>query len=265
MNRYHFLVLGSEARQQYLAELLKERGHEVMTAQEYQPGYHDAVLLPVPQTAEYMRANHEKLQKGQTVYGCRFPERMMDECCGRGIRFVDYMQSEEIASRNAVATAEGAIAEALQAGVVSIHGSRSLVVGYGRCGEVLADKLVSLKARVSVMERSAERRARAQAMGCLAMSFEEPHGLSEYDFIFNTVPAPVLTASFLERLSPEAVIIDIASKPGGVDFEYCRKKGTHAKLCPGLPGKYAPKSAAKILLEVIEQTILGGEQRNGRK
>ena len=44
MNWYHFLVLGTEPRQQYLAQFLKEAGHVVMTAEEYLPGYHDAVL-----------------------------------------------------------------------------------------------------------------------------------------------------------------------------------------------------------------------------
>ena len=54
MSRYHFLILGDEPRQKYLAELLTARGHVVMQAEEYLPGYHDAVLLPVPQTKKYL-------------------------------------------------------------------------------------------------------------------------------------------------------------------------------------------------------------------
>ena len=73
----------------------------------------------------------------------------------------------------------------------------------------------------------------------------------------NTVPALVLTAPQLSKVKGESIIIDIASKPGGVDFEYCRKKNISAKLCLGLPGKYAPMSAAGILMEVIIKTILG--------
>ena len=48
MTKYHFLVLGEEARQKYLSAMLRELGHEVMEAENYPPGYHDAVLLPVP-------------------------------------------------------------------------------------------------------------------------------------------------------------------------------------------------------------------------
>lgn len=256
MNRYHFLVLGSEARQQYLAELLRRAGHEVMTAEEYQPGYHDAVLLPVPQTAKYLEENISKLQKGQIIYGCNFPEEQVKECDNRGIHFVDYMKVEGVASRNAIATAEGAIAEALQAGNVSIHDSRTLVIGYGRCGEVLAEKLISMKAHVTVLDRKIEKRSRAQAYGCQAIGFEKAAGMmSRYDFIFNTVPAPVLARELLQRVKKDVTIIDIASKPGGTDFEFCQKNAINAKLCLGLPGKYAPKSAAKILMEVIIKSI----------
>ena len=56
---YHFLVLGEEKRQYYLAQMLKKEGHEVMEAMSYQPGYHDAILLPVPQTAK-IKKNFKK-------------------------------------------------------------------------------------------------------------------------------------------------------------------------------------------------------------
>lgn len=258
MNQYHFLVLGDEPRQIYLADLLREKGHVVMAAKEYLPGYHDAVLLPVPQTKKYLEENMERLQKGQIVYGCHFPPELVKMCDRRGIHFVDYMKVEGVASRNAVATAEGAIAEALQGACVSIHGSRCLVMGYGCCGEILAEKLVSLKASVTVMARKSDVRARAKGHGCEAVPFHlPPEEMRKFDFIFNTVPASVLTEEKLCAVKPDVRIIDIASSPGGVDFAYCQKQGIHAKLCLGLPGKYAPKSSAGILVEVIGKTILG--------
>ena len=54
MGKYHFLVLGEEPRQKYLAAMLRRQGHVVMETEDYLPGYHDAVLLPVPQTAKYL-------------------------------------------------------------------------------------------------------------------------------------------------------------------------------------------------------------------
>ncbi len=256
MNLYHFLVLGTEPRQQYLAEFLKEAGHEVMVAEEYLPGYHDAVLLPVPQTALYLERNIGKLQKGQVVYGCNFPAESVELGEAKGIRFVDYMKVDGVASKNAVATAEGAIAEAIQESKVNLQGNDTLVVGYGRCGEVLAEKLLAMNSKVTVMDRKEEKRCRAVAMGSRGISFDE--GMTEmekYDVIFNTVPAPVITKEYLSRTKKGVTIIDIASRPGGVDFDYCQKKEICAKLCLGLPGKYAPKSSAGILMEVIEKTL----------
>lgn len=258
MAKYHFLVLGEEARQGYLAEMLREQGHEVMEAGRYQPGYHDAVLLPVPQSAQYYEDNREKFQKGQTIFGCQLPSDLIDAGAASGIRVVDYMKAAGVAERNAVATAEGAIAEALQEGCVSIQGSRCLVMGYGTCGCALASKLGQWKAAVTVMERKEKKRETARSFGYEAVSFDgSKEHMKTYDIIFNTVPAPVLTEAFLAEVKPEVTIIDIASKPGGVDFDYCRRKGIRAKLCLGLPGKYAPKSAAGILMEVIKKTILG--------
>lgn len=258
MAKFHFLVLGDEERQKYLAKMLREKGHEVMEAALYQPGYHDAILLPVPQSMRYFEDNKDKFQRGQIIFGCRIPEEWVAEYAAKGIRVVDYMRAEGVAGRNAVATAEGAIAEALRESCVSIQGSHCLVVGYGTCGTVLASKLGQWKAHVTVMDRKEKKREAARSFGYEAVSFDAAEGeMQTYDIIFNTVPALVLTEQLLAGTKPDVTVIDIASKPGGVDFEYCRKRGIRAKLCLGLPGKYAPKSAAGILMEVIRKTILG--------
>lgn len=258
MARVHFLVLGDEARQKYLAKMLREQRYEVMEAESYQPGYHDAILLPVPQSAQYFEDNFQKFQKGQIIFACQIPEQRIKDCEEAGIRVVDYMKAEGIADRNAVATAEGAIAEALQEGDVSIQGSRCLVTGYGTCGAVLASKLKQWGAYVTVMDRKETKRQKARSYGYDAVSFDvSKEHMGIYDIIFNTVPALVLTEKLLAGVKPDVTVIDLASSPGGVDFDVCRRKGIHAKLCLGLPGKYAPKSAAGILMEVIKKTILG--------
>lgn len=77
----------------------------------------------------------------------------------------------------------------------------------------------------------------------------------KFSYIFNTVPAPVLGAQRLSYIRQDAVLIDIASAPGGIDYAYCAQKGMNAKLCGGLPAKYAPKSAAKLLYHIIESYL----------
>ncbi|MCT9846916.1 hypothetical protein N7563_22945, partial [Leclercia adecarboxylata ATCC 23216 = NBRC 102595] len=48
-----------------------------------------------------------------------------------------------------------------------------------------------------------------------------------------------------------ALIIDLASKPGGTDFRYAEKRGIKAILAPGLPGIVAPKTAGQIVANVL--------------
>ena len=77
------------------------------------------------------------------------------------------------------------------------------------------------------------------------------HYLGEADVIFNTIPVPVLTGAVLDKVPPGALIIDLASAPGGVDFQRAANIGVKAILAPGLPGKVAPKTAGRILAKVI--------------
>lgn len=258
MDSYHFLVLGKEKRQSYLASLLRKEGQDVRQAEEYMPGYHDAVLLPVPETTYYFERVFERLQKGQIVFGCHFLPEQRQLAEEKGIRLVDYMEQEGVASRNAVATAEGAVAEAIKTGCKTLQNARVLVLGYGNCGCVLADKLNAWKAYVAVADRKEEKRQRILASGYEAFSLAALESeIEKFDFIFNTIPALVLREQQLKYVKKDVVIIDIASRPGGVDFDYCRKEGINAQLCLGLPGKYAPKSSAGILMEVIKKIISG--------
>src|SRR5690606_42003071 len=58
-----------------------------------------------------------------------------------------------------------------------------------------------------------ERQARAAALGCRAVPPEQMVEVcAAAPVIFNTVPAPVLDRALLERLQPETLIIDIASR-----------------------------------------------------
>lgn len=79
--------------------------------------------------------------------------------------------------------------------------------------------------------------------------------IGEYHFIFNTIPAPVIREAEIRLMRPDVTIIDIASAPGGVDFTACKSREINARLCPGLPGAYAPKAAAEILLKAVMKSL----------
>ncbi len=278
-----FLILGKEERQKYLFQMLCSKGQTVTYCDSWLDGGYDAVMLPVAKSAEYLEQIADKLQAGEYVFGCNFPPEIAEYKRRQGIFFVDYMKEDGAAYTNAVATAEGAIAEAVVSGKEVLCGRQMLVMGYGRCGQMPAARLQALGGKVTVYEKDLEKLALAAACGCEAVEagdvapFYEPGAVTiancsleeaepaacklteafwgRFTYIFNTVPAMVLPAERLAWTRQDAVLIDIASAPGGLDYAYCAQKGLNARLCGGLPAKYAPKSAAELLLHIIESYL----------
>ena len=179
-------------------------------------------------------------------------QKLADVCRQRGLRLIKLMELDEVAIHNSVPSAEGAIQMAMEHTDITIHGSRSVVLGFGRCGITLARMLAGMGAHVSVCARKEADLARIQEMGVKPVPMSSLYtAVSEADVIFNTIPAMVLPAEMLAKVPRSCVIIDIASKPGGTDFRYAEKRGIKAVLAPGLPGIVAPKTAGQILARTI--------------
>ncbi len=182
----------------------------------------------------------------------------MQTASERGAVCFDFMKMERVAAENAVATAEGTIAEAVCEGEGNLGQSHCIVFGYGRCAKALAERLNGMKAYVTIAARSAAQLEEARNKGYETVALSEImntpsklHVVKEADYIFNTIPALVITQDILEQLNETAIIIDIASKPGGTDFAACERFGIKAKLSPGIPGRYAPRASAQILLRSV--------------
>ena len=252
MKNYHFLVYGEDERQQYLKEILEEKGYVVKDAKDASAGFFEAILLPLSETEMYLKKYADSFCPGQFVFGCNFPEETVEFAKNKKLRFVDYMKEDGVAEKNAVAVAEGILSEAIAGMKQNLCDSHCLVYGYGRCGSAVAELLLALKARVTVVEKDSARRKLAEVAG---YSIKSNGNLSDYELIVNTVPKLVLNREILKSCRKDVLILDLASKPGGVDFAFCKDQGIRAKLCPGLPARYAPKTSAEILVEVIEKKL----------
>ena len=146
---------------------------------------------------------------------------------------------------------------AMEATTITIHGSESMVLGLGRCGWTLARMLQGIGAHVTGVARKPSDLARAVEMGLDAVHFSDLEDkIGRAEIIFNTVPHLILDAEMLEKVARDAVIVDLASIPGGTDFEYAQMLGIKALLAPGLPGIVAPKTASRILAQIYPQLIL---------
>lgn len=168
------------------------------------------------------------------------------------IQYCDIFDMDETAILNAIPTAEGAIQYAMQNSEITLHNSKCLVLGYGRCGKLLAYKLHGLGANVSVEARSTTDLSFISTYGYRPIPLNELKlYLHEFDFIFNTIPVKVLDAPLIDLFNPEVVYIELASTPGGIDIDYCQNKGISHIPAPSLPGIVAPKTAADILYQCL--------------
>ncbi len=172
-----------------------------------------------------------------------------------------YARSETYAVANAALTARGA-AERLRA--EGVAGGDVLILGYGRVGRLCARALAGPGRRVTAAARRGEQRAWAEAEGCAAVDLE---GLSKVlpvcAAVVNTVPAPVLGEADISRLPRDAVLLELASAPGGIDAAAAREQGLRYIRAGGLPAQYDPEAAAEILRDAVYEMLAQKKPRLG--
>ena len=171
-----------------------------------------------------------------------------------GFSVYDYMADPFVAMKNAIATAEGALAQAISLSPITLQSSKVLVIGFGRCGELLALKARQLGSLVHVCDCSNMAKTHAEALGFPTMHTVK--NCKSYSIIFNTAPYLTLTPDLIDTMEKDVTIIDLSSSPGGTDFSYCKQKGITAKLCPSLPALYAPKTSGSILAHAIHNRLV---------
>ena len=186
-----------------------------------------------------------------------WPEHLHEKSRKKNLKVFEYAECDEIAVPNAIPTAEGALQIAINEIPITISGADVLVLGFGRVSAAVARLFAAAGAKIHVAARRSEMRAIAVLSGYQAVTFMElPAIIGGMDVVINTVPAPVLTRELICRMKKEALIIDLASSPGGTDFQAAEESNIKAILALGLPGKIAPKTAGRILASTLPKIIL---------
>ncbi len=276
----HTIIFTTDKRQKHLGELLPG-SRELCSFPEYErrrklqeENTEKIYVLPTPvsklEQNETIKEKIKELLKNEskkeniTVFGGAITREWKTFLEEHEIRYIDFMEQKEVVEGNAKITAEGVIAELLSKSSVSMEGQQVLVTGFGRCAKSIAKKLTALGAKVIILARSEAAREEAFALGYEAYDF--PCGkciASQTNTLINTVPALVVTKEILERLPKDAIVLDIASKPGGVDFRAAKELGIYAKLSLGLPGIYTTKSSAMLFERAISEYAPVNNDRNG--
>lgn len=274
MKCFNIAVIGGDQRLAYMVPVFRKRGYKVLCygtekIREHKGARYARSLKEAVESADIVIAGiplaketdlelenlTHLLRKGQIFFAGIIPEDFRRFCQEQEISCYDFMASEPLAVFNAIATAEGAILEAVKNQPTNLHGSRALVLGYGRCAKILGQKLKALDVKVTICCRSGEAREWAKASGLCTLSFEQlEQEISDFEYIYNTVPALVLKENVLKNIRKGALVLELASKGGGIDRETAQVEEIRIVDCPGLPGKYAPKVSGEKLAEFVLET-----------
>ena len=280
-----FLIAGGDMRQTYLAEMLSKK-YKVYTL-----GFDkniikckniilfdniaqcnirvDYIIMPLPCSTDGIFLNAPFCRKSipiesltsiasedSIIFGGGITKDIEEMFTARGLRVFDFTKREEFNVYNAIATSEGAIQITLEELPETISGQRILILGFGRIAKVLANTLKNMGAIVTISARKYSDLAWAEVYGYHSLHISKLEtSLMNYDIIYNTIPTMILDASRLNLVNKDCFIIDLASRPGGVDFQYCNDKNMKVIWALSLPGKTSPVSAGKYIGIAIENIL----------
>lgn len=278
-DNFRILVAGGDMRQVYCAGKLSavsdtyvmgfstEAIPEKMTlkpAVTDTDGFYDFAVLPVPPldndgmiTAPFSSekinpAEIRRLLKPDGVIFVGKYDTKLKEFFD-GIEVIDYMEREDLSLKNAVPTAEGAVEIALSELPVTLNGLKVLIVGLGRIGMALAEILKGFGADVTASVRNAKGTAKARILGIKSVCTNKMD--TDYSLVFNTVPEMIFDNELLEKFSSDTLFIDLASKPGGIDFDSATELGKKVIWALGIPGKTAPVTSGEFIAETVAGII----------
>ena len=238
-------VSGNSPRDAYLKCLLEREGHETPAS-----GPWDAVFLSLPRSVLHP-GEAAQLRKGQKIVCGNIESGLEKLIIENEWKTYRILNDERFARENAELTAEGALYYAARQSDSALKNSRCLVIGYGRIGRALTERLRALGACVTVAARREESRREA---GENSVGTDEIKGvLPEMDFVFSTAPAPLLMEDGLRAARKSALLMELASPPYGIDLAAARALGLRVSLESGVPGRYCPRSAAQLILDYAKR------------
>ena len=267
-------VMGGDLRNFFLAKLLSKEKHEVKVygfekienfreceTYENMLSSSEIVVLPIPFTKDKKTINmplsnrNIRIQElayhleNKTIFVGNMPEDIQEILKEKQNEVIDFMKKEEFAVLNAIPTAEATIEIILKNTNKILQGSHCLILGFGRIGKVLAHKLQGLSVDVTCMVTNEIEKAWAIAYGYQTTTIEKLQNyytkIKQYDIIINTIPK-IIFKEELKEIKKETLVIDLASKPYGIDRKIVEEENINFIEALGLPREISTNDISKI-------------------
>ena len=267
-------VMGGDLRNFFLAKLLSKEKHEVKVygfekienfreceTYENMLSSSEIVVLSIPFTKDKKTINmplsnrNIRIQElayhleNKTIFVGNMPEDIQEILKEKQNEVIDFMKKEEFAVLNAIPTAEATIEIILKNTNKILQGSHCLILGFGRIGKVLAHKLQGLAVDVTCMVTNEIEKAWAIAYGYQTTTIEKLQNfytkIKQYDIIINTIPK-IIFKEELKEIKKETLVIDLASKPYGIDRKIVEEENINFIEALGLPREISTNDISKI-------------------
>ncbi len=277
MKKHNILCVGGDARSIYMCEYLastqrvyayktkaKPNGAVWLESLKAMSERADVLVLPMLNSLSYadgepyiegvaeLRELLPLLESNALVTGGLPGSETVEYFRRHGFELIDYFKCPDLIVKNCIPTAEGALLIAMQEQATTVFGAKVLITGFGNVAKACARLFSAAGAEVTCAVRRADARAEVYSAGYNAA---DTAGLAEiiadHELIINTAPALLFDRPLLEKAGSKALIIDLASLPGGVDLKAADELKVRHIHALGLPGKVAPVTAGRYIAETV--------------
>lgn len=252
-----FLFINDDLRDKYAKLYLKKLGHEICEFY-IQNKVIDYIVLPIKGMYKddvFENLVKENIDKTYIVYNVT--DYMLDLKNKYNLEFIELKNDKEFNYSNSLATSEAVLKYGIELLPIILKNSNILILGYGNSAKALVEDFKHFSNKLLVAVRKDEVRKDLLKKKINNINLKElKNYIEEYDLIINTIPSMIIDEELLHYISPTSYILDIASYPGGVDFNKAKKYGINAFLLPSLPLKYAPKTSGIEYAKAIERGIV---------
>ncbi len=254
-----FFIYETDLRQVAIGESLVEKGLEKICLENI--GEADVIILPFVNVEKDVTLDNEffeSLKKGVKVYTGAKDDRVRESFEKHSVKYTEILDSKIMTVLNALPTAEGVLFNVLGDYDKCLVGAKVLVLGYGVCGNVIAEKLKALKSKVYIFEKCELRKAEARNQGLKTIKEKEiiEH---KFDIIINTIPLKVVSEDTLNNLNKNTLIYEVASAPFGFDEGWMIEKGFNYKKLRGLPAKFGVRYSSENISSFILKSLEGDD------